>query len=193
MRALYATGLAYIGLCAGLFWFGRPGLAPAVGPQVRPTHPPSSLNGPEWFRAMKPFCNPVEVDTRIRFAPPPAGGEGAAYGAGCLALAGKIERARSMLLELPPGARQSAANIVFELAHPVADAGDDRAAGPIMELVVEFAPGNSMALYHAGASGYALGHAASARRNLTRFLEIYQQADGWTSNARQMLGRLGPQ
>jgi hypothetical protein len=38
------------------------------------------------------------------------------------------------------GDRARAANIVFEVGHPVADAGDDRSAGPLMELVVDYVP-----------------------------------------------------
>lgn len=192
MRALYGLGLVYVALCGGLIWAGRPGAVSVPAPTAAaPTHPASNRSGPEWFRAMKPFCNPVEVETRVRFEPPPAGLEGAAYGAGCFALAGKLTRARELILTLEGRARGTAANIVFELAHPVADAGDDRSAGPIMELVIEFSPDNYMALYHAGASEFALGQPEAARRNLTRFLSIYQQNDGWTSNASGMLAKLG--
>jgi hypothetical protein len=164
---------------------------PAPPPTGQPTHAASQLSGPEWFQAMKPYCNPVEVETRVRFEPPPEGLDGSAYGAGCFALAGKLARARELIMALDGRARLAAANIVFELAHPVADAGDDRAAGPIMELVVEFSPDNYMALYHAGASEYALGQPDAARRNLARFLELYREDDGWTANARKMLAELG--
>jgi hypothetical protein len=194
MRPLYLLGLVYVALCGGLLWAGRPEpVSSSVPiPVGIPTHGASLLSGPEWFQRMKPFCNPVEVDTRVRFEPPPAGLEGAAYGAGCYALAGKIERARELILGLDEAERIGAANIVFELAHPVADAGDDRSAGPIMALVVEFSPANYMALYHAGASEYALGQPALARDHLNRFLALYHQDDGWTGNARQMLTQLGP-
>lgn len=192
MRALYALGLLFIALCGGLIWMGR---APAA--TVRPIlpaeaapHPSSQVSGPEWFQRMKPFCNPVEVETRVRFEPPPAGYEGVAYGAGCFALAGKIAHARELLLTLAASERRMAADLVFELAHPVADAGDDTSAGPIMGMVVEFSPDNFMAFYHAGASEFALGQAGLSRRHLARFLELYQQQDGWRSNAESMLSRL---
>ena len=55
---------------------------------------------------------------------------------------------------------------MFEIGHPVADAGDDKSAGPIMELVVEFCPNHYMALYHAGASEFALGQGELARQHL---------------------------
>jgi len=195
MRALYALGLLYIALCGGLIWLGRAQPAPAPSPPVapvRPTpaHPVSPSSGPEWFQRMKPFCNPVEVETRVRFEPPPAGYEGVAYGAGCFALAGKIAQARELLMTLEATERPRAADLVFELAHPVADAGDDTSAGPIMGMVVEFSPDNYMALYHAGASEFALGQPELSRKHLARFLELYKQPDGWRSNAESMLARL---
>lgn len=194
MRALYALGLLYIALCGGLIWIGRAQPHPVAPVLPVPTgtapHPSAQISGPEWFQRMKPFCNPVEVETRVRFQPPPAGYEGVAYGAGCFALAGKIAHARELLLTLEPGERPMAADVVFELAHPVADAGDDTSAGPIMGMVVEFSPDNYMALYHAGASEFALGQPALSRRHLTRFLELYKQADGWRGNAESMLARL---
>ena len=193
MRALYTLGLLYVALCGALLWRGRstsdPGPAPAAPPHV----PVTAMSGPEWFQRMKPFCNPVEVETQARFVPPPPGFEGAAYGAGCFALAGKIDRARELIAALGPNERLHAANIVFDLAHPVADAGDDKSAGPIMALVVEFSPDNYMALYHAGASEFILGQPELARRHLARFLELYQQDDGWHRNALDMLGRLDKQ
>ena len=194
MRALYTLGLLFISLCGALLWLGRAQPVPAAPLPASPAelapHPVSQLTGPEWFRQMKPFCNPVEVETRVRFQPPPPGYEGVAYGAGCFALAGKIARARDLLLTLEPAQRRMAADVVFELAHPVADAGDDASAGPIMGLVVEFSPDNYMALYHAGASEFALGQPEPARKHLARFLELYQAEDGWRGNARSMLAKL---
>lgn len=192
MRALYAIGLLFIALCGGLVWIGhaRPAAALAAGPVELAPHLVSPLSGPQWFQQMKPFCNPVEVETRVRFQPPPAGYEGVAYGAGCFALAGKIARARELLLTLETGQRRMAADVVFELAHPVADAGDDASAGPIMGLVVEFSTDNYMALYHAGASEFALGQRDLSRTHLRRFLELYSSEDGWRGNARSMLAKL---
>jgi predicted TPR repeat methyltransferase len=81
--------------------------------------------------------------------------------------------------------------IVFDVAHPVADAGDDRAAGPIMQMVVDFWPNHYMALYHAGMSEYALGQPELARKHLRSFLDNYPSDDGWRRNAIEVLGRLG--
>ena len=129
MRTLYALGLLYIALCGGLIWMGRAQPAQPV-PVAATAHPAPQISGPAWFQRMKPFCNPVEVETRVRFEPPPAGYEGVAYGAGCFALAGKITHARQLLMGLAATERRTAADLVFELAHPVADAGDDTSAGP---------------------------------------------------------------
>ncbi len=143
-----------------------------------------------WFQAAKPYCNSVEVETRLRFDPPPATTEGTAYSAACYALAGRIDEARELILGLEGDDRWRAAGIVFGVAHPVADAGDDLSAGPIMELVVEFWPNHYMALYHAGISRYQLGEHAAAREHLTKFLERYDRQDGWTRNAREVLSRI---
>jgi hypothetical protein len=107
-----------------------------------------------------------------------------------LALAGKIDDARRAIDALGDADRQRAANIVFEIGHPVADAGDDRSAGPIMELVIDYVPGHYMALYHAGMAEYMLGQRDVAKHNLTEFLRFYSPKDGWRSNAEEVLGRL---
>jgi hypothetical protein len=79
---------------------------------------------------------------------------------------------------------------VFDVAHPVADAGDDRSAGPIMEMVVDYWPNHYMALYHAGMAEYMLGQRDLARHSLQEFLKYYHEADGFTSNARTVLSRM---
>ena len=144
-----------------------------------------------WFQAMKPYCNPVEVGTRHRWNPPPEGMEGSAYSAACYALAGNVDHARELILELDGDDQWRAAGIVFNVAHPVADAGDDRSAGPIMEMVVEFWPNHHMALYHAGMSAYVLGRRDDARDYLEQFLQFYSRDDGWVSNANTVLDEIG--
>ncbi|MFI5209454.1 MAG: hypothetical protein ACHQ2E_03325 [Gemmatimonadales bacterium] len=106
-------------------------------------------------------------------------------------MGGKIDKARDLILALPSGERAQAAGIVFQIGHPVADAGDDKSAGPIMELVVEFWPNHYMALYHAGASEFDLGQGDLARQHLESFLQYYHENDGWRSNAIDMLQKLG--
>jgi hypothetical protein len=94
-------------------------------------------------------------------------------------------------MTLPAADRWRAAGLVFDIGHPIADMGDDQSAGPIMELVVEFWPNHYQALYHAGASNYALGRRDQARGYLQEFLSYYHIDDGFTRNARSMLAQLG--
>lgn len=196
-RFLYFAAFAYIALCGAVIArkiVHRPvirtvdtvvAVAPAPPPAVATT------SGGQWFAAMKPYCNPVEVDVRVRFSPPPRTSEGAGYAAACFALAGKIERARQIIEGMPSRDRGAAANVLFAVAHPVADAGDDRASGPMMELVLEYWPNNYMALYHAGMSEYSLGQAALAETHLRAFLEAYTVADYFHENAEKALKSIG--
>jgi hypothetical protein len=189
-RTLALAGWGYVAMCGLLL--ALPERAP-VGRE--PAGAQASFQGRagEWFMAMKPFCNAVEVDVRQQHLPPPAGTDGAGYAAACYALAGKIDKARLTLDALPARERPRAAGIVFAVGHPVADAGDDASAGPIMRLVVEYQPDNYMALYHAGISEYMLGHFDYARTHLARFLELYRPEDGWRTNAREVLDRINDQ
>jgi hypothetical protein len=188
-RLHYLLGTVFIALC---------GLAVARSSIVVVPHGasgpaeslPSGGDAAQWFATLKPFCNALEVDTRMSGNPPPAGLEGQGYGAACYALAGKIDRARELILTVEPDQRWRAAGIVFEIGHPIADAGDDRSAGPIMSLVVEFWPNHYMALYHAGAAAYGLGQADAAGRHLRSFLRHYTVADGWGQRAQEMLRQL---
>jgi hypothetical protein len=187
-RTLIIAGWGYVALCGGLTLASRADLPPGA----EPPGPPAPLRGDAgaWFARIKPFCNAVEVDVQQRHFPPPAGTAGTGYSAACYALAGKIDLARQAIEALPSGERGTAAGIVFAIGHPVADAGDDASAGPIMRLVVEYQPENYMALYHAGISEYMLGQMDFARTHLTRFLELYHSEDGWRANAREVLGRI---
>ncbi len=195
MRSLYMLGTGFTVFCLAILWFGAPGGRGPVPIVSTPTqaHPPTTqpaTSGPTWFQAAKPFCNALEVETRMLAVPPPATADGPGWAAACYALAGKIDAARNGILELPAGQRSRAASIVFQVGHPVADAGDDESAGPIMELVLEFWPQNYMARYHAGISAYELGDHELAAKHLAEFLETYHQDDGWRSNAQAVLARL---
>ena len=156
---------------------------------------PAIPGSPEaWFYAVKPYCNSLEAELVLGGNPPPPGVRGTGFAAACLALAGRIDEARARILALPQADRYQAAGVVFEVGHPVADAGDDRSAGPIMGLVVEFWPNHYMALYHAGMAHWAVGSPEPARGYLTRFLAEYKvdrfKPDGWVSNARRVLERI---
>ena len=142
-----------------------------------------------WFLKIKPHCNSVEVTTMLKKLPPPETAEGVGYAAACYALAGKIDMADKLIQSLPEKQQQQAVSIVFNIGHPVADAGDDESAGPIMNLVVKYQPTNYMALYHAGMSAYILGDLEMSEEYLLSFLEIYQRDDGWRQNAITVLQR----
>jgi hypothetical protein len=183
-------------LVASLFVLVGHGLARSrpelvVTPNVQSPAPAPPAAGPAgWFQAMKPYCNTVEAELALKNNPAPGGNEGVAYAAACLALAGRIDGAREAIAGLPVSERARAAGVVFDVAHPIADAGDDRSAGPIMGLVVEFWPDHYMALYHAGMASYGLGYSLLAKQYLQQFLELYDQDDGWRSNAEQVLRRI---
>ncbi len=188
-RPLYFAGFGYLAICGTVLVLHN------RHPRPLPPAPPAAMltfdgTAEQWFTAMKPYCNAVEVDVFHRQHPAPPTTEGQGYSAACYALAGRIDSARAVIERLPRHDRYRAARIVFDVGHPVADAGDDRAAGPIMALVLEYWPNQYMALYHAGMSEYALGQEALARTHLQSFLSIYSQDDGWTRNARDVLARL---
>ena len=185
---LYLLGFGYLAICGAVVLRHR------AGPLRGPEHPPVAVSfggsAGEWFSSIKPYCNSVEVELAQRQHPAPATLGGQGYGAACYALGGKIDLARATLDRLPAAERAQAAAIVFGVGHPVADAGDDRSAGPIMELVLDYIPSHYMALYHAGMSEYALEQPALARKHLKAFLSYYHENDGWTQNARDVLARL---
>jgi hypothetical protein len=200
-RVFHVIGWSYVAVCAA-FVVSAPRARRAAAPRAplgtappRRPAPAAAAGGTSdaavWFRQVKPYCNSVEVGVLQRHNPAPATTEGQGYRAACHALAGQIDEARRIIDALPDEQRPRAAGIVFDVGHPVADAGDDRSAGPIMELVVDYWPDHFMALYHAGMAEYMLGQHALAKRNLEAFLRIYKVTDGWRANAVEVLARLG--
>ena len=182
-----------IGAGAGLLVaaFVVPRYLPVSHGHVRPPVPaPRPTSGRAWLDRMRPRCNAVEAVQAVLREPPPPGAEGAGAGAACLALGGKMDAARKLIVALPEGERARAASVVFDAGHPVADMGDDVSAAPIMKLVLEFWPDNYQALYHAGMSEYALGRPSEARPLLEKFLRLYTQEDGFTRAARRALQRI---
>lgn len=186
MRSLYVIGFLYIGVATYALWRGP---APVASPLGYTTVDVGS-DGWQWFQSVKPYCNTLEVETVHRRKPPPHTLEGAGFSAACYALAANIDRSRSIIMGVEQEDRWRAAGIVFDIGHPVADMGDDRSAGPIMEMVVEFWPNHYQALYHAGASNYALGRYERAQRYLEEFLAYYDVDDGFSRNAKSILKRL---
>ena len=165
-------------------------LDPVSAPQSQPVHVEAS-NGASWFTGVRAHCNSVDVDTWMGWQPAPPSPDGDMYKAACYALAGRLDQAREVIEGLPADLRYQAAGVVFQMGHPAADAGDDVAAGPLMELVVEFWPNHYMALYHAGAARFERGDYGVAKDYLTRFLAEYHSDDGWTGSARSMLEKIG--
>ena len=153
--------------------------------------PVSVVASGSWFARARPHCNAVEVETFMRQDPPGLESlDGLSHAAACYALAGKVDTAKALISRLQTDDRYRAAGVVFDVGHPVADAGDDLSAAPIMELVVFFWPNHYMALYHAGASAYQLGHYARATQHLEAFGKAYTANDGWNRAALGMLQQM---
>src|SRR5688500_14779603 len=193
MTPLYAAGWTYVVVALAITYRATrtdasppEPYAPVSSASTAPLQP-APVQAVSWYDRIRPHCNPVEVEVAIRSNPVPDNFMGQASAAACYALAGKIERATQYIEGLPEGRRAEAASIVFEAAHSVADAGDDEAAGPIMELVVRYIPNHYMALYHAGIAQFRTGQMAAAERNLEAFLQHYNSKDGWTQNAQETL------
>lgn len=122
-RTLYLVGFGYLAICGAVVLRHR---APPPPP---PTHAPAPIrrgSGAAWFAGIKLYCNAVEAELAQRNAPAPATTDGQGYSAACYALGGKLSLARTTIDRLPRHDRAAAAHIVFEVAHPVADAGDAR-------------------------------------------------------------------
>jgi tetratricopeptide (TPR) repeat protein len=192
---LRVLGWSYVAICAAIVAraLATPEAELPVATFTPPRHVPvasPATDAAEWFRRVKPYCNAVEITVVQRQSPAPATPAGVGFHAACYALAGKIDDARRLIDALPQGDRYRAAGIVFDVGHPVADAGDDRSAGPIMELVIDYWPNHYMALYHAGMAEYMLGQRDLARKNLEAFLQYYHENDGWRTNGAAVLRRL---
>src|ERR1051325_5778157 len=177
-------------MCAWVLAGALRGRRPERPPEPHGTAPQFGGSAAQGFAAMKPYCNAGEVEIQQQRHPAPHSLEGTGFSAACYALAGKIDSARVSIDRLPAGERPRAAGIVFEIGHPVADAGDDRSAGPIMELVLDYWPNNYMALYHAGMSEYSLGQTNVAEKHLHAFLRMYDQPDGFTGAAKAALVKI---
>ena len=190
-RAHYLFGWGYVAICGALLLGGS---AHRRADPARTTYEPVATGSGDaaeiWWRRVRPYCNPVEVRVLQQQTAPPRTTAGAGYHAACFALAGQIDEARRIIDSLAPNERYRAAGIVFDVGHPVADAGDDRSAAPIMELVIDYWPNHYMALYHAGMAEYMLGQRDLAKKNLTEFLQLYHENDGWRANGLTVLARL---
>jgi hypothetical protein len=195
LRVYFLVGMAYVGLCLAAIALHAPA-APAPIP-VRPhvmavaPHAAEATSGTAWFQNVRPHCNALEVETQQRRTPAPRDNEGAAYSAACYALGGKIAHAHAVLDSMPEQSRAWAAGIVFNVGHPVADAGDNESAGPIMRLVLDYQPDNYMALYHAGMAEWTLGDHERARTHLIAFRRLYSAKDFFGTSADSALRTMG--
>ena len=179
--SLKMAALSLLGVFVGISALTRV-FKPDPSPQTASTSSPLTPEQ-QWFEAMKPHCNSLEVMTVLHQNPYPDTPEGVGFGASCYALAGKLSLADQTIQTLPQASRAYAAGILFDIGHPVADRGDDESAGPIMDLVLKYWPENYMALYHAGMSAYVLADNDKAVAHLEEFLKIYQSNDGWRQRA----------
>ncbi|HET9034971.1 MAG TPA: serine/threonine-protein kinase [Myxococcaceae bacterium] len=188
LAVVVGSVVAIVGTVVALSLFTAAVTRRAATTDSRPS--PPLTPGRAWLNRVRPRCNAVEALQVMLRDPPPATPEGAGAGAACLALGGKMDAARTLIVALPVGQRALATGVVFEAGHPAADMGDDVSAAPIMKLVLEFWPENYQALYHAGMSEYALGRPSDARPLLEKFLELYTRDDGFTRAAKQALKRI---
>jgi serine/threonine protein kinase len=176
---------SFFGLAQGFKSLPQSASTPPTDQQAQ-----NSSTEEQWFQGIKSRCNAVEVVIAMHDQSYPPTPTGVGYGASCYALAGRLDLADQAIQKLPPDSRPSAAGVLFNIGHPVADMGDDQSAGPIMDLVVRYSPGNYMALYHAGMSAYVLNDFPKATTHLEAFLRIYQTQDGWTDRAKSAISRM---
>jgi serine/threonine protein kinase len=198
-KSIFAIGTVFVAIfiqtyCSHLIKYNKSlqtGVKNYYNPVVVDTPVYPSLSAEEeWFERIEPNCNSLEIASTIKSYPPPNTIEGYAYAVSCYALAGKIARADELIQELPEGDRLYVAQVLFNIAHPIADAGDDESAGPIMGLVLKYWTDNFMAMYHAGMSEYAIGDLPKSKQYLEQFLLTYQNKDIWQEKAIFILERI---
>lgn len=189
MRLVYGLGLAYL-IMIPLQYHTTRSFAETAGEAAHVDsfrHLDMHDVAARWFREARAHCNPLEVRRHLTAKPPPPVFPGPAFGAACHALANDVQAARRAIRSMPEKERWRAAGVIFEIVHPLADAGDESLVGPLMELVVEFWPNHYMALFHAGSARHAAGDGQGARPYLERFLDEYGTRDRRAARARKML------
>ena len=189
---IFAIALGLLGVSIAVKPFFESPLTQTISTKTTPAKTIKSnlTTEQQWFKNIKSRCNSVEVITAMGNATYPQSPTGIGYAASCYALAGRIDLADQVIQQLPANRQVYAAEVVFNIGHPVADAGDDKSAGPIMDLVLRYWPENYMALYHAGMSAYVLGDFTKAETHLNNFLDVYQRNDYWTNKAKDALNRM---
>lgn len=147
-----------------------------------PEHPARASAVTGWWSRAGSQCTPLGVELAIRNREWTD-----IERTTCLAIAGKISDARTRLAAMSSADRSAALEQIFAIAHPIADAGDDRSAGPIMTLIADEWPENFMAVFHAGMAEFALGNDAAARTQLEKFHTMYGRDDVWRARATKAL------
>ena len=109
MRALYTAGTAFILVyLATTAWRSIVDTTPSavsIRTHATPSSAQPATTGHTWFQATKPYCNSLEVETRLQSVPPPAVADGPGWMSACYALAGKTDVAHTLISELPTGER----------------------------------------------------------------------------------------
>jgi hypothetical protein len=144
-----------------------------------------------WFAAIRPRCTLTDVTLATDLNKAPRGVEGTGYEAACFALAHRLPKARAILLGLPEDDRVQGASVVYDVAQRLAATGKHDAAGPLMELVLEFWPTHHLALYEAGTARFTSGDLTGAQDYLARFLDVYVGDDDLVANAHRMMSHTG--
>ncbi len=157
-------------------------------PSAPPEAPPATPSA--WFDAIRAQCTPARAQLAVDLSRPPAGTVSTGYEAACFAIAADRSKARALILGLPEATRLEAASVVFNVAQAMVERGQEMAAGPLMELVLEFWPNHYVALYEAGVTRYSGGDYTYARIYLQRFLDVYVQDDQRTQRAMRMIDEM---
>lgn len=188
LRTLRIIGAAYLALTIVAIVVRR-----AMGPSdvKPPTSVASMSDAARWFELVRGSCSAQEIDRRLAANPAPQGDAGAAFSAGCFALAGKTERAHELMETIPPDRRAQAAKRLLEAVRSDADGFADPSSAGLLELLLEYAPDDVDALYRSGMAEIAGGDAKTAERRLRRFLDLAGAADPRRSKAIAKLSDLG--
>jgi tetratricopeptide (TPR) repeat protein len=192
-RPLALAAFAYLLICTTLLGRKTFGRNEVESPRIVAHEGTSGLAnlpdgaGKTWFANVRSSCNAVEAESRVASTPPPEGRDGSAYAAACFALAGKLDRSRNLIQQLPAADRSAAAGVVFEVGHAVADDGDEKSAAPLLELVLSYQPDNQLALYHLGLAEQSTYKYDAARKHLQRFVDLHPASDALRQNAEKAL------
>jgi hypothetical protein len=184
---IIAVGVILSPLVASLLQKDEPPPPPPVVRAPDPEPVRKETDPAAWFAGIRARCTPAEVTLATDLNRPPPGVQGVGYEAACFALAGRVPKARAILLGLPEGDRVQAAAQVYDVGQRLAGEGRHEAAGPLMELVLEFWPNHYLALYEAGSARFTQGDHTAASDFLARFLDIYVGNDDLVANAQRMM------